>query len=120
MNRISECDIYIDHQAYELGGQPYGEFGIAALEAAAMGKIVVSCTGKQKRYEKENGKIGMLVSNSPEELKSTLVSLVTKEDRQLHKIRKQCRFWVERYHSYRYIGKKTESFYARLLEEKRK
>jgi len=115
MKRVGTCDVYIDHQAYTLYNKPYGEFGIAALEAAALGKISISCTKKQERYEEEYGKLGMLVSNSPDELELLVRKLIAMDKGEILELKKQARKWVEEYHSYQYIGDKLKRFFEQLV-----
>lgn len=42
LQRMSNCDIYIELFKPEINGKKYGCFGVTALEAAAMGKIVLT------------------------------------------------------------------------------
>ena len=42
LDRVNKCDIYIELMASHQGGKPYGSFGISALEAASLGKIVLT------------------------------------------------------------------------------
>lgn len=115
MKRVRRSDVYVDHQAYTLyGGKPYGEFGIAALEAAALGCVTVSCTKKADRYEREYGELGLVVSNSPEDLEKILKDLVLMSRDELLDLKLNAHRWASSYHSYSYIANKMKRFFEDL------
>lgn len=103
--RMNECDIYIEHQQYTQAGEIYGEFGVACLEAAALGKIVVTCSNACGEYEEQYGKmLPLVISNSPEELKDVLEKLIGESRKKLLFLKKWTHEWVEICHSYKAIG----------------
>jgi hypothetical protein len=53
--RMSECDIYIELFKPELNGREYGCFGVTALEAAMMGKLVITQDLEDRTYRDEYG-----------------------------------------------------------------
>lgn len=52
LKRMAECDIIIDLLNNYQNGVPYGAWGVTTLEAAAMGKIVLSSNMFDEVYEK--------------------------------------------------------------------
>jgi len=112
MKRVSRCDIYIEACTPELkygnNYKKYGEWGLAGVEAAALGKIVVSHFLSNERYEKEYGECGIIVSNSIDELEENLRHLLSLSFKELLVIRKKTRKWVEDFHSYGAVGKKLK------------
>lgn len=108
IQRVSECDIYIDACMPELDTKKYGEWGVAAVEAAALGKVVISHMLSHKRYEQEFGNCEIRVANTLKEIKTHMIELLSMDDSELLQIRKDTRKWVENFHSYYYIGKRLK------------
>jgi len=114
IDRVSECDIYIDActpllvSKKDPKGSKYGEWGVAAIEAAALGKVVISHMLSYKRYEQEFGKCGIKVANSFDEVEKQMIKLLSMSDSELLQIRKDTRLWVEKFHSYYAIGKRLK------------
>ena len=114
--RMNECDIYIEHQQYMQWDKVYGEFGVACLEAAALGKIVVTCTNGKDEYEKQYGKmLPLVISNSPEELKDKLEKLIDTPRNLILRLKKWTREWVETCHSYKVIGLRLKAVCESVL-----
>lgn len=76
LKRISECDIYIELFKPELNGKPYGCFGVTALEAASMGKVVITNNLFPDVYRKAYGDSPMIFANDPEQFKRTIEVLL--------------------------------------------
>ena len=114
MKRVSECDIYIDactpllKSKKDPKGSKYGEWGVAAIEAAALGKIVISHMLSRKRYEKKFGKCAIRVANSLDEVRDRMIELLSMSDDELLQIKKDTRLWVEKFHSSYYMGKRLK------------
>ena len=114
MERVSKCDIYIDACTPILKtkkypkGHVYGEWGVAAPEAAALGKIVISHMLSYKRYEQEFGECEVRVANSLKMIRKTLKTLLSKTDDELLQIKKDTRMWVEKFHSYEFMGRRLK------------
>lgn len=114
--RINECDIYVEHQQYTQRGKIYGEFGVACLEAAALGKIVVTCSNAKNEYERQYDNCPLVISNSPERLRRVLDILINyMPGNSLLVLKKRHRRWVETYHSYRAIGKRLKALCESLV-----
>lgn len=106
IKRMSDCDIYIEALNLEQNGKPYGEWGITCLEAAALGKIIITHSKNSERYKKEYGECPLNIANSPEELEESLKKLILLKDSEILEKKKEIRHWVETYHNYRAIGKR--------------
>lgn len=112
LERMRNCDIYIDHQGYTQQGRRYGEFGITAKEAAALGKIVITCTQNKLMYEKEYGPFVPYISNSPEQFRSILAELASMSREGINARKHEMRKWVEDCHSYKVCGERLLRIYT--------
>jgi hypothetical protein len=114
IERMSKCDIYIDACTPILktkkspGGNKYGEWGVAAIEAAALGKVVISHMLSHKKYEQEFGKCEIRVGNSLKEIRKHMINLLSMTDDELLQIKKATRMWVEKFHSYEFMGRRLK------------
>ena len=111
INRIHDCDVYIEHQGFHQNGKQYGEFGLTGLEAAALGKIVITCTKSKDRYEKEYGEFVPYISNSEEELGGVLEKLLLMNSQEIELEKIKSRAWVEKNHSLLNIGSRLAKIY---------
>jgi len=106
IKRMAECDIYIAemHEKQIKKGQEWttGMFGIAALEAAALGKIVISRF--IYREDCEGFDFGLQVANNLDELIKKLEYLLSLSEEKFLKLRKLSRDWVVNCHSYEAVG----------------
>lgn len=94
-----QCDIIIETIKPELNGSPFGEWGNTALEAAAMGKIVITNSLNVDLYHREYGDLALRIANDQHTLSDHLESLITMSDDDLLREKIQIRGWVERNHS---------------------
>lgn len=110
MKRISECDIYIDACMPTLEGRKYGEWGINALEASALGKIVISHFRSYPKYKKVYGKeCGIVIANSLDQLEKQLRWLLQLSLKELLEIQHQTRQWLEDKHSYKTVSERMKN-----------
>lgn len=114
IERVSKCDIYIEAcspiQNFQNKQLKYGEWGVSAIEAAALGKIVITHFLSHKKYEQVYGQHELCVANTPSDIAVHLESLLELSDDELLKRRKATRSWVEKFHSFKAVG-------TRLKEE---
>lgn len=101
MARVNRCDIYIER--LQPGRASF--FGNAALEAAALGKIVIT-DFDNKKYIKEFGSCGLQVVHTTRELGQRLKWLLSLSDDEILNLKKQTREWVDTVHSYQAVGKR--------------
>jgi hypothetical protein len=120
IKRVSECDIYVEACTPRLKSKrsskkyKYGEWGVAGIEAAALGKVVISHFLSHERYKQEYGECSIKVANSFDEIEKHLRELLMLDDNQLLQIREDTRLWVERFHSYYSVGKRLKKIIYRI------
>lgn len=107
MVRMTMCDIYVEQFRC-----PARDWGVQALEAAALGKIVVANCSGIKEYEREFGDCFLHVANTKGELKKVLEGLLEMSESDLLKMQMETRRRMEEHHSYRAIGARLK----RILE----
>lgn len=104
LKRMADCDIYIELFQLKLGTKRYGSFGISALEAAALGKIVITNNLSWKVYEDNYGKCELVIANTETEFINKLFFLIDSNDDILLEKQKATREWLVRNHSYKATG----------------
>ena len=119
MQRLDQCDVYIEQQAYTIKHRgeerPLEEFGVTALEAAALSKIVITCFKSFEDYKKEFGvKSEIIPSGSEEELEKRLRRVLSLPIDSLIQKRINTREWIHNHHGRRATGLRL----ARLLSLK--
>jgi len=100
LKRVADCDIIIETLSLSLDGAKYGEWGNAAIEAAAMGKIVITNSLTEDKYKEEFGeKSALIIANSEAELKEKLTMLSELSDNEINMLKIDMRNWVLKHHS---------------------
>jgi len=113
IDRIRECDIYIEDLCPSQKGIPLSMFGITAQEAGALGKIVVTRFKHVEEYEREFGKCAIHVANNKEELINTIERLLSLSKLEIYRLKKESRDWVVNCHSYKAVG----TYIKNIIEE---
>lgn len=108
LKRMNECDIYVELCAPEQGGNPYGSFGTTAIEAAALGKIVVTNNLWEELYLSEYKNCALEIANNEAALYDTLDELLQLHTNDIIKKKVASRNWVEEFHSYEATGKRMK------------
>ena len=102
---MANCDIIIDAVMPALGTKMYGEWGVQALEAAALGKVVLSHFYNQKAYADAIGGHSILVCNTGLQLYDNLQVILKKATyKQIQKRGRTTMGWCERSHSLKTFG----------------
>jgi len=114
LNRMADCDIIIETIKPNLNGNRFGEWGNTAIEAAALGKIVVSNCLSEDIYNKEYGILDIHIANNGKELKDVLERLINSNDEELLEYKLDSRGWVELQHS---IPATAERLYQKVYKE---
>lgn len=70
LERMQDCDVYIELFQPTLDGREYGCYGVTAFEAAAMGKPVITMCKDKEVYESAFGLSPFLIANTVEELRA--------------------------------------------------
>jgi len=112
LKRLSGCDIYVELFAPKNNGMPYGSFGTTAVEAAAMGKVVVTMNLHREIYEKAYGKTPLILVRTEDELLSEVERLRALPLAQFKKLQRDHIEWAEYSHGYLAQGKRL----AALME----
>ncbi len=99
MARMAMCDIYIEQFKC-----PARDWGVQALEAAALGKVVVANCAGMKEYEMEFGECFLHVANTEGELKEVLEGLLGMSEAELLIAQVETKRRVEESHNYHAIG----------------
>jgi len=112
LERMQDCNMYVELFATHQWGKPYGSWGITALEAAAMGKIVITCHTTEEVYKKTYGETQLFIANTREEFLDVISDLTMN----VNYIPQQMltRQWVEDNHSYQATGKRVKQILEKL------
>lgn len=102
--RMQACDIYIELFSPDQDGKKYGSWGITALEAAAMGKIVVTQNLSSKVYEDNYGECPLFLCETEDDFRKTIYKLANASETYIKYRRILSRQWIEKKHSYRASG----------------
>ena len=118
--RINECDVYIEmfnmKQIGKSNNKPYGSWGMSCLEAAALGKIVITNFLSIDRYGIEYTKdCPLIVCNNLKELRRNIYKVSKMKESEITNIKKLTRKWVEDFHSYQAVGQRLKGFYNEIL-----
>jgi len=104
LQRMGECDIYIEGLNLTLNDKPYGEWGVTTLEAAALGCVPVSHFLSAERYRKDYGECPVHAANTKAELAQQLIMLLSLSQEALLREKMLARQWVQMQHSYTATG----------------
>ena len=110
IERLKGIDVYIEMLADKQGGKPYGSFGMTALEAAALGKIVITQSLNDEGLYQDNYDIPLLnfIKNS-EDLKKICLNLDNYTDTHIRGQQELTRKWVENNHSFKATGQRLKN-----------
>lgn len=115
LTRMSLCDVYIEMLTEkDANGMPYGNFGITALEAAALGKVVITGLRDRDVYDSAYGFCGLNIANTSIKLKRTVETLSNYSGDYLKGQQQITREWVVKNHSYKATG---EYYLRNVLSE---
>lgn len=119
IKRMSKSDIYIEALLSNQNGIPLYIYGITAIEAAALGKIVCTRFPLIKEYEKIFGKCSIIHVEDQKDLTRELERLLSLSSSEFLKLQKESREWAEKYNSYSYIGSMFKRIFEFELKKKR-
>lgn len=116
IKRLAVCDIYFDACQPYIGDKPYGFWGMAALEASALGKVVLTHFNyNQERYLNEYGQHNLKITNSMEDVERHIRKLILMDDETFKKEQEKTRAWVVEQHSYKVVGARLVDIYNEYL-----
>lgn len=99
LERMRQCDVIIETLKPTLRDLPFGEWGNTSLEAAALGKIVITNCHSKELYQREYGDLPLHIANNSDELRDTVVNLLSMDSQEILHEKQDFRDWVETYHS---------------------
>lgn len=112
LERMNRCDVYVELFAPLHEGNKYGCFGVTAMEAAALGKVVITNHTTPEVYTRFYGRPTMFYTPQTEiDLAQDLFTLAQMPKEKIMIKKQQTRQWVEEYHSFMAYG----SFLKELL-----
>ena len=116
LDKVRKCDIYIEACSPMQEKKIYGEWGNSAVEAAALGKIVITHSQNKSLYEKEYGTLPFYIANNEYEIEIILRHLLSLSRNELWIKKRETRLWVCEYHSMEATSQRLwEKIYERLI-----
>lgn len=116
IQRMNECDIYIELFKPLLNGNPYCCYGVTAFEAAALGKVVVTQNLYPDVYKKTyNCNYPFVICNTEAEFKEKISGLLCLGEKEIDLIKLATREWLVDNHSYTATGKILLSWLEQLM-----
>lgn len=113
MKRIAELDVYIELFKQTLEGRPYGSWGITALEAACLGKIVITNHRWDSVYRPVYGYCGLYGVNTDAEFYKAMHRCIRAPQDKILQWQHDARTWVEK-HNYKNTGTKLMEYLNEL------
>jgi len=92
--RMSECDIIIEKAQFELKRGWSGEFGNTALEAAALGKIVITNSHQSFAYQTAYGDHPLLIANNQKAFENHLHNVLSMNEKDINDLKQKTRQWA--------------------------
>ena len=106
--RMKQCDIYVELLADTQAGKPYGSFGMTALEAAAMGKIVITQNNNDNGlYNETYGFCGLNFAKDADKLRRQIDTFSNYSGDYLVGQMQVTKKWVVDNHSYKATGERV-------------
>lgn len=102
--RMEECDVYIELFKAELDKKKYGSWGITGLEAAALGKVVITMNLSSHVYAQNYGSCELITVEDEKQFRQTIHRLSCMPQNAMDYKKAQTRKWVEDKHSYKATG----------------
>jgi len=90
--------------AESLNGKPYGHYGVAAMEAAAAGKIVVTQNLNQHVYTDTYGECPFFICNTESKFLETIEYLLSLNPLEISVLQTKTYNWICQNHSYKKTG----------------
>jgi hypothetical protein len=106
LDKVAECDVYIEACQMTYNGLKYGAWGNAAIEAAAMGKIVITHSLYEDEYANEYGEHPMFICNSGPEIEVALDKILSMDLTETRKLQHAHRTWAVQKHGMRVTAKR--------------
>ena len=124
LERMASADVIIEtHKPLlDLGGRGekrFGEWGNTAIEAASLGKSVITNSLSTEYYKKEYGECALHIANDVEALEAQLRKLINMTADELLEDKKKTREWVVKKHSMKATALRLwEKIYSQYFPDK--
>jgi len=100
LERLKQVDVVLETCCMVAQGKPFGEWGNQCIEAASMGKIVITNTLSAELYRKEYGDgFAPRIANNDDDIYRHIGEILEMSDSELRAEKQKHRAWVEKYHS---------------------
>jgi hypothetical protein len=107
-SRMQDVDVYLEMMAMTQGGRPYGSYGTTAIEAAAMGKIVITNNLWEELYRDTYGKSALIIANSEADMQSNIERLINLPHDEITELQYSSRQWALEKHGYKAQGERMK------------
>jgi hypothetical protein len=105
IERVKPNDVYIEmFTRLDAAGNKYGNFGITALECAALGKIIITNCLDVNVYEKYYGNICLAICNTEIDFVFKINQLLNCSPTEINFLQSAAREWVESKHGHTATG----------------
>lgn len=109
LTRMAKCDIYVESLNQASKSTNKHDWSVAALEAAALGCVVVTNFGfGEERYKREYGEHALQVANTKEQFVEVMDRLVSMSESELVKLKNESVAWANSIHGLRAIGRRLK------------
>ena len=106
--RLSECDVYVEMLNRFWHGE-YGNYGVTATDAAALGKIVITQCLYPEVYEEVYGKCELIFVRNQGELIEKIEWINNLSQSDFLNLQYQTRQWVAKKHNLKTTGERVKS-----------
>jgi len=121
IKRMAKCDVIIETCNAVQVGRLSGEWGNTALEAAALGKIVITNSVKLGDYSKEYGKPALLIANNKDAVERRVAEVLKWPAGLLAQSKRNTHKWVVENHSMEATAKRLwTKIYSKFFEGEKK
>jgi hypothetical protein len=111
LQRIARCDVYLNSMQLLLDGKRHGAWGVTALEAAALGRVVVTAFHFHKIFEKTFGKCPFVATNDPLAFEREVMHLIMMPQEGLTQLQRQSGQWVRDCFSFEAAGQRFKEIF---------
>lgn len=109
IERMTKCDVYIELFKPVLWGKEYGCFGVTALEAAALGKLVITQDLNPNVYAESYGEHPFFLANSATEFHNAIETLLSNGPELVKKLQRKSHAIMKENHSFKATGRRVLS-----------
>jgi len=120
IDRIRDCDIYIESINTDQKGIPLTAYGVVGAEAAALGKIVIGKFFHYKDVERDFAPCKCKIRHAydGESLKEVMTYLLSLSKEEIFELQKESREWAINCHSYKAVGTRLKNIIEGLYADK--